>query len=77
MDKFYIIYDGRAFYDTDSASVLFTTDDLDEAIKSANEDFGDACIVEYDDNGKKLINEHVMWDCYKGDDGWVKQDYYD
>lgn len=55
MTKAYVIYDGRAFFDENEASILDVMNDVtdrNEAMKIFNEDwtFDDACLFEYDVN---------------------------
>jgi len=58
--KSYIVYDGRARYDEDEASVISVEDSLQGA-KDLIEELGwDACIFEYDDNGSELTNGKLI-----------------
>ena len=54
----YWIMDGRALLDIDSATVLCTSNTLEEAVEDEKM-FDDCCIVEVSDKGKR-----VMWDEY-------------
>ena len=44
--RLYVVYDGRAVYDVDQATVLFTTHNLDAAIKMLD-NFADAVLYSY------------------------------
>lgn len=61
-ETLYIVYDGRAMYDVDEASVFCTADSLDEAITDAK-DYGEGVVYRYDidpKDGVTLINEEFM-----------------
>ncbi len=67
MIRLYIIYDGRARYDTDKASVLETCDTLEEAIEDcrlfAPPSFdSDLVVYSYDDSGDYLADERLEYD---------------
>lgn len=60
MSKSYVIYDARAFYNVDEASVLCVEDSLQEA-KDLIEEMGwDACVYEYEDSGEELTNGKLV-----------------
>ena len=58
--KQYIIYDGRAIYDEDEATVLCCAPTLKEA-KSDCEMFGESCVFEYDVKGCTLTNGRMVY----------------
>jgi hypothetical protein len=58
----YIVYDGRARYDEDEATVLVSCDTLEEA-KGRCPEFGDCVVFEYDIAGEStLINGRLVYD---------------
>ena len=64
-DKKYIVYDERATYDEDEATVLTCADTLKEAKRDARE-MGYPCVVfEYDFDGKTATNGRMVFkvDC--------------
>jgi hypothetical protein len=61
MNKMYIIYDGRARYDVDSATVLDTADSFEEAIQASANAPEDSVVFAYDiDNNGDLINGKLV-----------------
>ncbi len=58
--KQYIIYDGRAIYNEDAASVLCCAETLKEA-KNDCKMYGEACVFEYDRKGKTLTNGVMVY----------------
>lgn len=50
MSRLYIVYDGRAMYDVDSASVFTTANSLKEAREDAKS-YGEGVIYSYAEDG--------------------------
>jgi len=54
--KVFILYDGRAHFDVDSAAIMVTADSEKEA-RSYKGDYGDDCLwYEYEMKGHEAIN---------------------
>mgnify|MGYP000889123105 CR=1 FL=1 len=53
----HIIYDMRAMYDTDEASILSVEDSLEEAIQYTKVAFGEGVIYSYALEGEELVDE--------------------
>lgn len=60
MNKSYVIYDARASYNVDEASILSVEDTLQEARDLIEEMGWDACIFEYEDNKSHLTNGKLI-----------------
>lgn len=57
--KLYIIYDERAIYDEDEATVLDTAESKPEALEAAKA-FAPCVIFRYTKNGSKLTNPEMV-----------------
>lgn len=59
--KYYMVFDGRATYDIDSAMVMECLGEMTEqqAIKEFKREWGgmDCCLFSYDADGDSLINQ--------------------
>jgi len=60
MSRKYVLYDGRAFYGPESASVL-TVRDSDEEARQDAKDFGDAVCYSYEVRDDHLLDERFEW----------------
>jgi hypothetical protein len=58
--KVYLLFDGRYHSDPDRAICLEMCESLSEARESIN-DYGDAVIVQFDDNKGVLENEKIIY----------------
>ena len=77
MTKTYIIYDGRAVYDVDRASIIECVSDVTEKELRAyfRREYAnmDAVCFEYDNDGDKLINGEMMDIRTKAGFGWKRK----